>query len=163
MSSQRHCPLGKSGTLRSSLVLAKLASLIQPQNTTKLLGQGPSLPRNAPALGAPHGLPLLPPSPLPRAAFQLEEASIQLSLHTNELATSSAATCGCAMKDSENLCMRSGWAPAALAFAHPLSPEWETQETQHPLGCTTQHPTCREVQVLLIWVPSAKGVFGGMG
>lgn len=31
---------------------------------------------------------------------------------------------------------------------------------KHPLGCTTRHPTCREVIVLLMWVPSAKG---GMG
>lgn len=67
-------PWKKSITFRSSLVLTRLASLIQPQNTTELPGQGPSLPRNVPAHGVPHGLPLLNPSPLPRAAFQLEEA-----------------------------------------------------------------------------------------
>lgn len=46
-----------------------------------------------------HGVPLLTPSPLPRAAFQLEEAKHSTPLHTSELVTSHAATCGDAIKD----------------------------------------------------------------
>lgn len=79
--------------------MARLASLIRPQNTTELLGQGPSLPEMPLPMGYHTGSLCSPHPHCLEQLFSWKKQSIQHSLHTSELETSNAASCGYAMKD----------------------------------------------------------------
>lgn len=136
---------------------------MQPQNTIELLGQGPSLPRNAPVRGVPHGVPLLTPSPLPRAAFQLEEAkhpTFPAHQRAGDQQRSHLWLC------NQRLSQKTSAGEPDLDGHQQLQPfHTPCHQSGKPKEHLGMHHTTSNMQGSdLVWVPSAKAMsLGGMG